>query len=465
VGVLEVFQITIIPLPSVIPPGSTLGHRSFAAEYLLSSLPFFLILNEYVGKDRKIFLILAAVINVSFFLFTRNRSGMIILIVAALIYVVYILIKTKKGTRLKTLFPVLSVLAISFLISLIPVRGSERPNLESTAKTLFNPEFKSNLLRMNFWDASLQMIKENPFTGIGLYKWSGYYPKYFGDYFTDENVTYVQNVHSHNDFLEVFAESGISAFIVFLLIYFAIGFALFKKIKQNEKYFPLILSFLITAAYSLVAFPNNKFASFFLASVVAGTALIDLQTDEKNSLNVKIKNLKLVLFLLLIIGFSTSYIRLKSEINFGESIFFKNRMQYTYMLQRLDNVSDILYPLDASKQPIDYYRGIANYYVRNYKEALNNTLSARNIAPFNPMVLNNVAASYENLGETDSTIAVLERMRSLFPNYIKPQLNLLKLYYEAGMNDKAKLLFDELINRYPTNSALLELKNRYQLRE
>ena len=31
IGVLEVFQLKIIPLPSVIPPGSTLGHRSFAA--------------------------------------------------------------------------------------------------------------------------------------------------------------------------------------------------------------------------------------------------------------------------------------------------------------------------------------------------------------------------------------------------------------------------------------------------
>ena len=218
-GVLEVFLLEIVSLPSVIPPGSTLGHRSFAAEYLLSSLPFFLILNEYVEKERKIFLLLAAVINISFLLFTRNRSGIIILVAITLIYIIYILIKKKKGTRLKTLTPIFSVLVISFLISLIQVKGTERPDIELTVKTFFDTNFKSNVLRINFWDASIQMIRENPLVGIGLYKWSGYYPKYSGDYFNDDNLTYIHNIHAHNDFLELFAENGIMSPLVFLLIY------------------------------------------------------------------------------------------------------------------------------------------------------------------------------------------------------------------------------------------------------
>jgi O-antigen ligase len=280
-GVLEVFQIKIIPLPSFIPPGSTLGHRSFAAEYLLSSIPFFLTVNEYVKKEGKIFLFLAAVLNISFLLFTRNRSGIVILLFVVILYVIFILLKKKKGLRIKIVSPVFSVLVISFFISLIPVKGTQRPDLESTAKTLFATDFKSNVLRMDFWEASLQMIKKNSLAGIGLYKWSGYYPKYYGEYFNDDNITYVQNVHAHNDFLEIFSESGIAAFIVFILIYFLIGFSILKKIKYNDIYFFLLLTFLITVAYSLVAFPNHKFASFFLAAVVSGTALINFRLTEK----------------------------------------------------------------------------------------------------------------------------------------------------------------------------------------
>ena len=202
----------------------------------------------------------------------------------------------------------------------------------------------------------------------------------------------------------------------------------------------------------------------FNGGVVAGAALANLNNEEKKSLNIKFIVLKRSLLVMIIIGLITSYIRLKSELNYGESIFLKGRRQYAYMEQKLENISDLLYPLDASKQPIDYYRGIANYYLRNFKEALNRTLSARNIAPFNPIVLNNVAASYENLGNTDSTKAILERMKYLFPNYIKPQSNLITLYYEAGDTSKAKLLFNELINKNPDNTYLLELKNRFQLK-
>jgi len=87
IGILEVFQIKTLDLPSIIPPGSTLGHRSFAAEYLLPSLPFLLVLKEYLPKEKRIYLVIPAIINTSFLLFTRNRSGIIILTVILILYI------------------------------------------------------------------------------------------------------------------------------------------------------------------------------------------------------------------------------------------------------------------------------------------------------------------------------------------------------------------------------------------
>ena len=182
------------------------------------------------------------------------------------------------------------------------------------------------------------MIKEEPLVGNGLYKWSGCYPKYNGDYFNDENVTHVHSIHAHNDFLELFAENGILASLTFLLIFILIAYLLLKRIKQNEKYFPLLLTFLITFAYSLVAFPNHKFSSFFLSAVVAGTALISYKGMEKQILNLKVSHLKWALLLLIIIGGSTSYIKLKSELLFGESIYLKERAQYPLMFERLEKI-------------------------------------------------------------------------------------------------------------------------------
>ena len=465
IGTLEVFQINVLQLPSVKPPGSTLGHRSFAAEYLLPSLPFFLIIKEYVKKEGQIVLFIAAIINVSFLLFTRNRSGVIILIVIIILYLVYILLNKERRSKLKSSVPVFGVLVISFFISLIPVEGTERPDFESTARTVFDSEFKSNVLRINFWDASLLMIEENPFIGIGVFKWPGYYPKYHGDYFKDDNLTYVHNTHAHNDFLELGAESGILAALIFLLIYVSITFSLFKKIKTNEKYFLLLLSFLTTFAFSFVAFPNHKFSSFFLAAIIAGTILITPGVNEKQKINFKVVQLKWMLIIVLVFGSITSFIRLQSELRYGEAIFLKERNQYAYMLQKLDGVSEILYPLDASKQPVDYYRAIADYYLGRQSDALNNNLSAQELAPFNPLIIRNIAGLYQVLGNKKESVKHYEQIRKYFPNYIDAQINLLYLYSELNQSEKEKVLLDELIKKSPDNPHLNEYKNRFHLNQ
>ncbi len=461
IGILEILEINILSLPTVVPPGSVLGHRGFAAEYLLSAIPFILIANEYIKKDKKYLLIVSAMINISFLLFTRSRAGLIILIFSVLIYIAFIFINRKKGRRLKTLIPVLAVVISSFFISLIPVKIGERPDFTSTADTFFDENFKSNMLRLNFLDATLQMIKEDPVMGKGLFKWSGYYPKYHGEYFNDKNLFYVHNVHAHNDFLEIFAESGLASALIFALIYFTIAFILFKRSWKNEKYFPLFLTILITAGFSFSSFPNHKFASYFLAAVVSGTALVSSAEYGNKSITIKFDNLKWVLLVLIFLGGIVSYIKLKSEISYGQAIYLKENRQYPLMLQKLEEISNIFYPLDSSKQPVDYYRGIANSYLGRNAEALNNTLSARQLAPFNPIVWRNIAGAYRSLGNINSAVEQYENLRHQFPNYINAQLNLLDIYIELGHTEQAKLLYSEISGKSPDNPRLQEYKNKF----
>ncbi|MCU0332829.1 MAG: O-antigen ligase family protein [Ignavibacteriaceae bacterium] len=463
IGVLEVFEIVILPLPTVMPPGSVLGHRGFAAEYLLPAIPFFLIAKNYLEKEKKHLLLIAAIVNISFLLFTRSRAGIIILIAATVLYIVFIFVKKEKGERFALLKAVMLVLVASFLISLIPIKVGERPDLKSTAASFFDEDFKSNILRLNFWDASLQMIKEEPLTGKGLYKWSGFYPQYSGDYFNDKNLFLVHNIHAHNDLLEILAESGIAASLIFILIYLTILFNLFSKSRRNEKYFPLLMTFLITFAFSFVSFPNHKFASYFYAAVAGGTALISSKEKSSKPFKTNLNHFKWVLLALIILGGSLSYIKVKSELSYGQAIYLKERRQYPLMLQKLEEISEIFYPLDASKQPVDYYRGIANSYLGRHSEALNNNLSAQELTPFNPIVMRNVAASYQAMGNLQNAIEQYEKVRKYFPNYINAQINLLDLYSETGKTENAEVLFNELIKKSPDNPRLLEFKSKLQI--
>ena len=219
---------------------------------------------------------------------------------------------------------------------------------------------------------------------------------------------------------------------------------------------------MITFAFSFVSFPNYKFASYFLAVVAGGVALISSTEKVDKLVNIKLNYFKCVLFAFIILGGSISFIKLRSEISYGQAIYLKERRQYQFMLQKLEKVSEIFYPLDASKQPVDYYRGIANSYLGRHSEALKNNLSAQELAPFNPVIMQNVAASYQAIGNLQSAIGHYEKVRKHFPNYISPQLNLLELYIESRQTENAKELFSELIEKFPDNSRLLEFKTKFQ---
>ncbi len=460
IGLLEVFIIKIIPLPTIIPPGSTLGHRSFAVEFLLPALPFFLIAKELIKKDYYPLLIISAFINVSFILFTRSRSAIIVLGVIIALYFVYSFINNKK--ELKKLIPVATILLLAFIFSLLPAKGAERTDLKEAAESLLDTQFKSNRLRLTYLDASLKMVSEKPFTGVGLYKWSGTYPKYFGNEFTDQNVMMVQSIHAHNDFLELFAENGFAAPLIYLLILFLVLKILYLKSKKQPLYFFILMSVLATGIFSLFAFPFYKFSSHFLLSFGVGIALFIGKENNLKRITINFNKLQWIFISLLMILIITSAFKLKSEFNFIKGTQYLRVKNYAEMNLELEKISNILYPFDPSKQPVDYYRSIANYYLGNFNKALAHNLTAQKIAPYNPIVMRNIAGSYQTIGNLKKSAELYEKVKELFPNYINPQINLLYVYSELGKIEKERELFESIQKKSPNHPRLKEFRDKFQ---
>jgi len=458
VGLLEVFKIKPLPLPLIIPPGSTLGHRSFAVEYILPALPFTLIIKEYLNKRFHPVLAVCAFINISFILFTRSRSAMIILGVVVIIYFIFLLKSEKQA--LKKISLTAGLIAASFIFSLMPAESMQRSDLGESAASLLNPDFESNRLRVSYWNSSLQMISENPLTGKGLYKWSGYYPKYSPNEFNDKTLKFMQSIHAHNDFLELFAENGIFAPVVYLIIIIMTAAGLYSKSKNRKDYFFILVSVLATALFSLVAFPFYKFSSSFFVAFGIGVAVTSLSRNSLKNIELRQFHLKTTFLVLLITGIITSIIRLKSEIEYIKSIQLLRAGMYAQVIFQLDKVQDIFFPYDASKQPVDYYRGVVYSYVRNYQASLECNLKALKLAPFNPLILNNVATSYHSLGNTGEAISRFESLKKLFPDYIDPQIKLVYLYNANKQENKGGELLNELLEKYPENQILLELKKQ-----
>ena len=460
IGLLQVMGIELIPLPMIIIPGSTIGHRGFAAEYLLPAIPFLLILKNYIKKNYTPLLLFAGVVNLSFLFFTRSRSALGLSILILIVLSVYIILKKDHKDKIKTLVPIIGVYIIAFLLSLIPPVKGERSDFGANVTSVVDTENRSNKMRMNFWDASIKMIKENPITGVGLQKWSGIYPKYYGNEFVDSHIYFVHAIHSHNDFLELFAENGFAAPLVYLIIILLIIYNLYKKSKSNKNYLFILLSAIATIGFSLIAFPMSKLSSYFLFSIAGGLALSSIKEKAK-VIKFSATQISYALILFLVIGIFTSYIRLSSELNYIKAIEYKNGGDYENMVKELAKVSNVLYPYDVTKQPVEYYSSMGYYRLRKYDEALFHALNSEKLSPNNPLVLHNTAAIYQSSKRYDEAISYYRRMQKQFPNYIDPQINLLIIYSETLPFEKGKALFDDLIKKDSLNPRFTQFKSKY----
>jgi len=117
-------------------------------------------------------------------IFTQSLGAMISLFIAILVYL-YLKNKPKKA-RFMFLLSLLIVIAVVFLARIINQRQH------------FQPLFSLSM-RFNYWAETIGIIKEFPFTGIGL-----------------GNFNLIQSRFAHNAYLQLWAETGILGLISFL---------------------------------------------------------------------------------------------------------------------------------------------------------------------------------------------------------------------------------------------------------
>ncbi len=94
--------------------------------------------------------------------------------------------------------------------------------------------------RLLIWRISLNMIKDHPITGIGLGNFAVQYMNYQAEFFKNPaNIEHWANVagnvnHAHNEFLQIFVETGILGLLLFLAILFFTYQDTFRLIRANR---------------------------------------------------------------------------------------------------------------------------------------------------------------------------------------------------------------------------------------
>lgn len=212
---------------------------NYFANLIVTVIPISAVIFLQKQKFFRLFnLLIFAILN-SMLFFTFSRSAWLS------ISIVYIIMFIIFHTREKAVWYLPLILLLLFL--LIPddilVKAVER-----ISKLDY-----SSLTRIQLWQAALKMIKDHPFTGIGLANFKLAYPHYCFRY-----SFYQGEIYAHNSYLELWAEVGSISFALFFLLLLKTVSNYYLSLRRlqayKEKYYLCAGFFLATIANFLQAF-------------------------------------------------------------------------------------------------------------------------------------------------------------------------------------------------------------------
>jgi len=394
------------------------GNINIAAFSIVLKLPFVwhhLFKSESTKLKRIMCMVIYTAGLFSIFSIHETRGAMLsvllIIISTALFYVFKSLRLNNKIVFLVKRFSLL-LLPLFLVLSLNYYQGvlTEKITVFNRLETLQTLQDGSSQERLRYYGQALSSIAENPILGVGIGNWCLESVKRDIDYISNYVVAY----HVHNDFLEIFAETGILGFLFFFGPLFFAVFILIRKIifqkfaDSTDFHFFLLLSIV---GYLLDSFLNFPF-SRPIQLIHLVLCMVVLSTIIKLKPSSKLEQLNKAL-LKPIMGFIIILIPLNV---FGTSKTFKsNKEQYILLgqfnssqfIEPIENVlkyEDQFPSLSGTTIPLSTFKGI--YLTKNsrYEEAIPYYKRGIKSNPFLPISEAYLGWNYYNLDKIDSAL-------------------------------------------------------------
>jgi O-antigen ligase len=264
--------------------------------------------------------------------------------------------------------------------------------------------------RLHLWQGAIDYFLKHPFIGDGYGNWKLASIPYEKEFTNDLFVPY----HSHNDFLEAAADTGIVGGLAYLgLFVIAFIFTIQVWFKENNKDYRLFttISFMAFTCYffdALLNFPTERTSMQTMLTFSAALLFAPAYLIQKDPTK-KIKQFKFVLPAYIITGF----------LLIGGSIFINNQVYESLKVQKyvmgeidadpkmaLDEVKDAfpMFPnLSTSTLPIKAL--VARYYFRDkmYDESMRLLRESENVNPalhYNDFIKTAIFSAQQNFDST-----------------------------------------------------------------
>lgn len=405
---------------------STMANINLLVSVQFLILPFIIYLYTISEKQYKIISVISIFLFSVILLLTQTRTVFLSLIVFSMI----VIIMNRKKIQLKHYLIIFLVFLFTILSSYIILKTSNRYDVfVQKIESVFT---FSESGRYKLYSSTIEMIQENPIFGVGAGNWKVEVWDY-DLYHENMGTSFAQR--PHNDFLWVFAEGGILAFISYVLVFLILirdAYSLYRDSSKEDKFlFSLLFSVII--GYGIISFfdfPIERVAHNIVFMILLSIIVVNKQVVGTKK---RVSDLyKFFLLLGICFAMYVSFNRYSSEIHTRNAIDYKDAGRNRHVIKSINKAYiPNYYEMDNTSTPLLWYRGVAYFNLQRYDLALQDFKASYMVNPYHVHVLNNLATSYE-----------MKRNHEKAKEYYNKVFNINYTFKEARVNLSA-ILYNE----------------------
>ncbi|MGB1314664.1 MAG: O-antigen ligase family protein [Chitinophagales bacterium] len=428
---------------------SPLGHKNISAAALVLLLPVLFYSLLKFSNFFKILSVCSILSSVFLILILQSRSSYLALISFVIFITAYFIVKQNKLIIPKFISKWSILFAVAVLVLFVVFNPFNLEFINIGFKRLasifsFNENFsdanKTIYERMFLWKGSLNIIKENFFFGIGAGNWKIEFP-FNGLLYSRAEQGKIIFQRPHNDFLWVFSEMGVFAFLAYIAIFLTAIITGFKKIFFNNNYKQNIMLLFSCSAIILFFIISNfsfpKERAFLMLIFVFYLANIFRNNPSSKEIGVSSFAKNAFIFILLIFVFSVNAFRLHSQFHIYKAQQASTKQDWEKGIKHYQQANNIFYNTTSTATPVKWFEAVLWSNLEIYIKAKDCFQVANQINPSHLLTLNNLASSYEILGNHKLAKETYYSALQISPMFYEAIINLSSIHFKEKEFDAA----------------------------
>jgi len=491
---------------------STMGHQNFAAGYAATAFPFLLMkFLKSEGKRRWLWGSMTLIQSLGIYL-TQSREGFAAWSIAILSLLWFawrggILHKAVELRR--KIVVILTFAALLFVVYYIPSPithgvGVGKRVFGTIEKLTEGQVYQATSGRNLIWKATLKMIKDHPLLGVGLGRFGYHYPFYQAEFLQGlKGGSPLNAKRAHNEYLQVFAETGIGGFLSLMLFLYFLYRRLVTLVKnRGEENIGVLavasgISAGLTSAFFSFPFhlPAHGFLMVLLFSSAFGLSDKFFKVWKSFTISGK-RGLAFTFIPLLFLSSWTFYYNihaLRSQVISARCyVYMSKNKSPKFINEVVGPMADKAVQLDPTERMAQFalaraYMLVGNWVMAekewkrffeiesdwnamiNYATVLVRLRKleeaekvAREIVRIQPQLrdgYNTLGGILIEEGKLEEAEVWLKKGIEVDPNYPRPYYNLAYLYYKQGKEEEALKYLEEAEKRNPPEDLIPKIKS------